>query len=151
MLKVGDTAPDFTLQDDQGNAVTLSALRGQPVVLFFYPKDDTPGCTKEACGFRDAKAQYDKAGVKVFGISADDVKSHQAFSAKFSLNFPLLADPTRLVCEAYGVWGETAWGVGIKRTTFIVGADGRISHIFPKVDVGVHASEILGALGHSIV
>lgn len=146
---VGDPAPDFTLKDDHGGDVTLSSLRGHSVVLFFYPKDDTPGCTKEACGFRDAKDRYDRAGVRVFGISADDVASHQAFRGKFSLNFPLLADPTHAVCDAYGVWGQTPWGEGIKRTTFIVGPDGRISHVYPKVDVGVHATEILAALGHA--
>jgi peroxiredoxin Q/BCP len=147
MPAVGDIAPDFTLKDDKGQSVTLSALRGRHVVLYFYPKDDTPGCTKEACGFRDASQDYAKAGVLVFGVSADTVESHAAFRDKFRLNFPLLADPEHKVCEAYGVWADQGvWGMGVSRHTFVIGPDGKIKLHYPEVDVLTHAQDILKAL-----
>lgn len=142
MLQVGDPAPDFTLSDDQGGQVSLSALRGRKVVLFFYPKDDTPGCTKEACGFRDAKADYDQAGVLAFGISADSVASHQRFRDKYGLKMPLLSDVGGAVCKAYGVWKNP----GISRQTFVVDEAGRILRHYDKVDVSSHAAQILAEL-----
>src|SRR5918993_5036628 len=110
MLKEGDAAPDFTARDAEGNEVTLSALRGQDVVLYFYPKDDTPGCTKEACSFRDASDVYEREGVKVLGVSLDDEQSHQAFAQKYNLPFTLLADTDHAVAEAYGVYGQKTRG-----------------------------------------
>ena len=133
--KVGQKAPDFTLLDDSGNKVKLGDLKGKKVVLYFYPKDDTPGCTKEACAFRDGIAQIKKKGAVVLGVSADSVESHKKFKDKFSLNFPLLADPERKAIEDYGTWKEKSmYGkkyMGIERTTFIIDGDGKISHIFP--------------------
>ena len=145
MLKVGDQAPDFTLQTDKGETVTLSSLRDKPVVLFFYPKDDTPGCTIECKEFRDARDRY-VSRAHVFGVSADDVASHQAFVAKYTLNFPLLADVGHRVADEYGVWGPTPWGDGIHRTTFVIGTDGRVARVFEKVKPQGHADEVLGAL-----
>ena len=142
MPKVGDIAPDFSLYDDGGAEITLSKLRGKTVVLWFYPKDSTPGCTKEACGFRDETAAFKKRGVLVFGVSADSVASHEKFKSKFQLTFPLLADKGHKVCELYGVWKNP----GISRQTFIIGGDGRITHHFPKVSPAEHAQEILALL-----
>lgn len=145
MLKVGDVAPDFTLETDRGTRVVLSELRDKPVVLFFYPKDDTPGCTIECKEFRDAHAQFaDKA--HVFGISPDDRASHEAFRDKLGLGFPLLCDIGHEVADRYGVWGETKWGVGVHRTTFIIGKDGRIERVFEGVNPTGHAAEVLAAL-----
>ena len=149
-LKVGQKAPDFTLNDDAGNKVKLGDLKGKKVVLYFYPKDDTPGCTKEACAFRDGISQIKKKGAVVLGVSADSVESHKKFKDKFSLNFPLLADPDRKAIEDYDTWKEKSmYGkkyMGIERTTYVIDEDGKISHIFPKVKVDEHYDEVLQAL-----
>ncbi len=149
-LAVGDRAPAWTLQDTSGTTVKLSELKGRKVVLYFYPKDDTPGCTKEACDFQASLAQVTRAGAVVFGVSCDDLKSHQKFSEKFHLTFPLLSDPDAGVSKAYGVYkqksmyGRTYWG--IERTTFLIDEQSRIAKIFPKVRVEGHAQEVLAAL-----
>ncbi|MFL6228441.1 MAG: thioredoxin-dependent thiol peroxidase [Pyrinomonadaceae bacterium] len=149
MIKAGDSAPDFTSRDWQGNEVKLSDLRGQNVVLYFYPKDDTPGCTKEACSFRDASSVYEDAGVKVLGVSLDDEQSHQAFAEKFQLPFTLLADTDHSVSDAYGVYGEQTWGdkkyMGVARKTFLIDKEGKIKKVFDKVNVEQHADEVLAA------
>jgi thioredoxin-dependent peroxiredoxin len=151
MLKEGDKAPDFTTKDQDGNAVKLSDFKGKKVVLYFYPKDDTPGCTKEACSFRDADAVYNKKGIKVFGVSTDSEKSHQKFISKYQLPFDLLADTEKEIVEKYGVWGEKSmYGkkyMGTVRKTFLVGEDGKIAKIFDKVNVSEHADEVLEAFG----
>jgi peroxiredoxin Q/BCP len=150
MLSEGDTAPDFALLDQDGNRVTLSGFRGTTVVLYFYPRADTPGCTMQACGVRDHHAEYEGAGAAVLGISPDDVDALARFSDKFELDFTLLADPDHAVAEAYGVWvqkkmyGKAYWGV--QRSTFIVGADGRIARAFEKVSPKSHDDVVLGAL-----
>jgi peroxiredoxin Q/BCP len=149
-MKVGQKAPDFSVKDDSGKTVKLSDLKGKKVVLYFYPKDDTPGCTKEACNFRDGIAAIKKLGAVVLGVSADSVESHQKFKKKYDLNFSLLADTDRKIIEAYDVWKEKSlYGrkyMGIERTTYVIGKDGKISHIFPKVKVAVHADAVLEAL-----
>ena len=151
MLKEGDKAPDFTAKDQNGAEVKLSDLKGQRVVLYFYPKDDTPGCTKEACSFRDAGDVYRKKGIRVLGVSTDDEKSHQKFISKFSLPFDLLADTDKQIVNAYGVWGEKSmYGkkyMGTNRKTFLIDADGKIAKVFDKVDVAAHADEVLAAFG----
>jgi peroxiredoxin Q/BCP len=151
MLKEGDKAPDFTAKDQSDNTVKLSDFKGKKVVLYFYPKDDTPGCTKEACSFRDADAVYNKKGIKVFGISTDSEKSHQKFISKYQLPFDLLADTEKEIVEKYGVWGEKSmYGkkyMGTVRKTFLVGEDGKIAKIFDKVNVSEHADEVLEAFG----
>ena len=151
MLKEGDKAPDFTAKDQNGHTVKLSDHRGKKVVLYFYPKDDTPGCTKEACSFRDADDVYTKKNIKVFGISTDDENSHQKFISKFSLPFDLLADTDKQIVEAYGVWGEKSmYGktyMGTNRKTFLIGEDGKIVKVFDKVNVEQHADEVLEAFG----
>jgi thioredoxin-dependent peroxiredoxin len=151
MLKEGYKAPDFTSKDQDGKAVKLSDLKGQRVVLYFYPKDDTPGCTKEACSFRDADEVYRKKGIRVLGVSTDDEKSHQKFISKFQLPFDLLADTDKKIVEAYGVWGEKSmYGkkyMGTHRKTFLIDGDGKIVKIFDKVDVAAHADEVLAAFG----
>lgn len=148
MLTVGDRLPEFDLHDDHGGRITAEDLRSGAVVLYFYPKDDTPGCTKQACAFRDQGADFAAAGVRVFGISADNVASHAAFREKFQLTFPLIADPAHTLCEAFGVWGEQEWRghrfIGIARTTFIL-RDGVIARVFPDVDVLGHADRMLAA------
>jgi thioredoxin-dependent peroxiredoxin len=130
MLEAGAPAPEFELEADDGSRVRLSELRGNPVVLFFYPKDDTPGCTKQACGFRDAYREFQDRGAHVFGISRDDGDSHRRFKEKYGLPFRLLSDPDHAVSELYGVWGERSFAgkkyMGIKRSTFVIDADGRI-------------------------
>jgi peroxiredoxin Q/BCP len=141
----GDTAPDFTLTDDAGDSVSLGKLAQKPVVLFFYPKDDTPGCTIECKEFRDARDAFAKRA-HVFGISPDDVASHQAFRDKYALNFPLLADPGHRVADLFGVWGPKPNGSeGIHRTTFVI-AGGKISHVFRDVKPQGHAAEVLAVL-----
>jgi len=149
-LKVGQKAPDFTVMDDKGEKVKLADLKGKKVVLYFYPKDDTPGCTKEACAFRDGIDKIKKRGAVVLGVSADSVESHKKFKSKFDLNFPLLADGDRKMIEAYGVWKEKSmYGkkyMGIERTTFVIDESGKIAHIFPKVKVDQHYDEVLEAL-----
>jgi len=150
-LKVGGRAPAFSLPNEKGNVVKLSELKGKRVVLFFYPKDDTPGCTKEACSFRDGLQTIRKKGAVVLGVSADSVTSHQKFSKKFDLNFPLLSDESKAMIQAYGVWKEKSmYGrtyMGIERTTVLIDKDGTISHVFPKVKVDGHYEEVLQALG----
>jgi peroxiredoxin Q/BCP len=149
-LKVGQKAPDFTAMNDKGEKVKLAELKGKKVVLYFYPKDDTPGCTKEACAFRDGINEIKSRGAVVMGVSADSVDSHKKFKSKFDLNFPLLADSDKKMVEAYGVWKEKSmYGkkfMGIERTTFIIDGQGKVAHIFPKVKVDQHYDEVLEAL-----
>jgi peroxiredoxin Q/BCP len=151
MLKPGDKAPLFSLETDEGDTVSLKDLKGKPVVLYFYPKDDTPGCTVEACEFRDNWSAVKKTGAVVLGVSPDAVTSHQKFKQKFSLPFPLLSDEGHAVAEAYGTWGEKSmYGrtyQGILRTTFIIDETGKISRVFAKVKPKGHAAEVLAALG----
>ncbi len=143
-------APDFTLPADDGTRVKLSALKGRPVVLYFYPKDDTPGCTKEACAFRDRKPALAKLDAVVFGLSADDVASHVKFRNKYDLNFPLLADVDHHVAEKYGAWREkNLYGkksMGIQRSTFLIDRDGKIAKVWKKVNVEGHDSEVIAAI-----
>ena len=150
-IEEGDAAPDFTLEADDGRKVTLSGFRGKPVVLYFYPKDDTPGCTKEACAFRDRRDDVARAGAVVLGVSPDDVASHRRFRDKYSLNFPLLADPGHKVAEAYGAWREkTLYGktsMGIQRSTFLIDREGTVKKAWKKVSVEGHDEEVLAALG----
>jgi peroxiredoxin Q/BCP len=150
MLTAGVKAPGFSLSADDGTTVTLAGLKGRAVVLYFYPKDDTTGCTKEACGFRDSWVDVQKAGAVVLGVSPDDVASHQKFKRKYTLPFPLLADTDHGVATTYGVWGEKSmYGkryMGILRTTFIIDAQGRIARVFEKVKPEGHAAEVLTAL-----
>ena len=149
-LKIGQKAPDSNVMNNKGENVKLSDLKGKKVVLYFYPKDDTPGCTTEACAFRDGIDQIKKRGAVVLGVSADSVDSHKKFIDKFDLNFPLLADTDKKMVEAYGTWKEKSmYGkkyMGIERTTFIIDEQGKISHIFPKVKVKEHYEEVLAAL-----
>lgn len=150
MPDVGDTAPDFTLPDQNGDSVTLSELRGQPVVVYFYPRADTPGCTTQACGIRDHRADYQRAGARVLGISPDSVADVAKFAGKHSLDFTLLADADHAVAEEYGTWveksmyGKKYWGV--QRSTFIVDAEGRIAHVIEKASPKTHDDVVLGAL-----
>lgn len=150
-LKVGDVAPAFTASTNGGQTVSLADFAGRSVILYFYPRDDTPGCTKEACAFRDAFADFAAKGAVVLGVSADSVKSHDKFVKKFTLPFPLLADEDKRIVEAYGVWGEKSFlgrrYQGIHRVTFLIGGDGRIQKIWPKVKPVEHAAEVLAALG----
>ena len=150
-LKVGQKAPDFAVMNDKGEKVKLSALKGKKVVLYFYPKDDTPGCTKEACAFRDGIDEIKQHGAVVIGVSADSVESHKKFKSKFDLNFPLLADTDKKIVEAYGVWGEKSmYGkkyMGTHRKTFLIDESGKIVRVFDKVDVAAHADEVLDAFG----
>jgi peroxiredoxin Q/BCP len=147
---VGTQAPDFTLPTDIGTPLTLSALRGRPVVLYFYPKDDTSGCTKESCEFRDLVPRFEKVNAQILGISPDGVKSHAKFRDKYQLNFPLLADEGHAIAEQYGVWQEKSmygrryWGNA--RTTFVIDAAGRIAKVFEKVRPAGHAAEVAEAV-----
>ena len=149
-LHIGDLAPAFSLPDDTGQMVNSSELRGKKVVVYFYPKDDTPGCTTEACSFRDGMQDLRKNEAVVFGVSADSVSSHRKFSEKFQLNFPLLSDESKAMIQAYGVWKEkTLYGrkyMGIERTTVVINEDGIIRKIFPKVKVNGHFTEVLQSL-----
>jgi len=149
MLKEGDKAPDFRAKDQDGNDINLADLKGQRVVLYFYPKDDTPGCTKEACSFRDADDVYKEKNIRVLGVSTDSEKSHQKFISKFNLPFTLLADTDKKIVEDYGVWGEKSmYGrkyMGTNRKTFLIDEDGNIAKIFDKVKVDEHADEVLAA------
>ena len=149
-LKEGQAAPKFKLPDDEGNVVSLSDLKGKKVVLYFYPKDDTSGCTAEACSFRDGSAAIKKKGAVILGVSPDPVKSHGKFRDKYELNFPLLSDEEKTVLSAYGVWQEKSmYGrkyFGVVRTTFIIDENGKIAKIFPKVKVAGHYEEVLAAL-----
>lgn len=148
--EVGQKAPDFTLPADDGSRVKLSALRGQPVVLYFYPRDDTPGCTREACAFRDRKEEIAQTGAKVLGVSPDDVQSHEKFRDKFQLNFPLLADAEHQVAEKYGAWREKVRfgkkSMGIQRSTFLIDAEGVVRKVWKSVDVDGHDEQVLSAL-----
>ena len=150
MLKAGDRAPAFSLPSDTGETISLRDLKGKPVVLYFYPRDDTTGCTVEACEFRDSWKEVRKSGAVVLGVSPDSVGSHRKFRAKYDLPFPLLADEGHAVAESYGAWGEKSmYGrkyLGILRTTFLIGKDGRIARIFEKVKPKGHAAEVLAAL-----
>jgi len=151
MLNVGDLAPEFTARTDEGTTVSLKDFSGKKVVLYFYPKDDTAGCTREACSFRDHYDAVAGWGAVILGVSADGVESHDAFKRKFSLPFPLLADPDKMIITAYGVWKERTASdgrtfMGIERTTFIIDERGRITKIFPKVKVDGHTDEVLAAL-----
>ena len=149
-VEEGQKAPDFTLPADNGQKVKLKDLRGSPVVLYFYPRDDTPGCTREACAFRDRSKELAKAGAKVFGVSPDDVASHEKFRDKFELNFPLLADEDHKVAEKYGAWREkNMYGkvsMGIQRSTFLIDADGIVRKLWKKVTVDGHDQQVLDAL-----
>jgi peroxiredoxin Q/BCP len=151
VLGEGDNAPDFTLPDQNGEQVKLSDLRGEALVLYFYPRADTPGCTTQACGVRDRGADYAKAGARVIGISPDGVKAIDKFAGKYDLDFTLLADADHAVAEAYGTWAEKSmYGkkyMGVQRATFIVGPDGRIAKVFPKVSPKQHDDLVLKALG----
>jgi peroxiredoxin Q/BCP len=150
MIEEGTQAPDFTLPDQDGADVTLSDLRGQTVVLYFYPKADTPGCTTQACGIRDHQADYDAAGAKVLGVSPDPVKAVKKFHGGQGLGFTLLADEDHAVCELYGVWGEKSmYGrtyMGAQRATFIIDAGGTVAKVFPKVSPKTHDDVVLKAL-----
>jgi peroxiredoxin Q/BCP len=150
VVSEGEPAPDFTLASDAGEPVSLSDLRGKPVVLYFYPKDDTPGCTTQARGIRDAYADFEKAGAVVLGVSPDDVKRHATFKQKYGLPFTLLADPEHEVAERYGVWGEKRSRgrtyMGIERTTFLISPDGRVAKVMHNVKPDTHADDVLGAL-----
>jgi len=150
MLEPGDTAPDFTLPDQHGNPVTLSDLRGKTVVLYFYPKADTPGCTTQACGVRDHRGDYDEAGAVVLGVSPDPVKAVTKFDAKYGLGFPLLADEHHEVAEQYGVWVEKSmYGrkyIGNERTTFVVSPEGTIRGVYRNVKPAEHDERVLGGL-----
>jgi peroxiredoxin Q/BCP len=150
MLEAGKSAPDFNLPDQDGNEVTLSELRGQTVVLYFYPRADTPGCTTQACGVRDRGADYAATGARVLGVSPDEVAAVKKFADKFDLDFTLLADADHSVADAYGTWveksmyGKKYWGV--QRATFVIDGDGKIAKVFPKVSPKTHDDVVLGAL-----
>jgi len=148
-LSIGDTAPDFTAATDEGE-ISLKSLRGQKVVLYFYPKDNTSGCTREACDFRDGSTKFKKKKVVVLGVSPDSVKSHQGFKAKHELDFPLVSDPDKKIANAYGVFKEkNMYGkkvMGIERTTFVIDEKGKIAAIYPKVKVDGHVAAILATL-----
>ena len=149
-FEIGDRAPAFALKSGEGATVKLSDYRGRRVILYFYPKDDTPGCTKEACDFRDARAKLAKADAAVLGVSCDNAASHERFAKKFALTFPLLSDPDAATAKAYGVYkqksmyGRTYWG--IERTTFLIDEEGRIARVFPKVSVTGHIDAVREAL-----
>ena len=150
MLEIGMKAPDFTLKDKNGNDFTLSSLLGKKVVLYFYPKDNTPGCTRQACAFAGAYKQFEAKGVEVVGISKDSVASHVKFAEKYDLPFILLSDPDRIAIEAYGVWQEKKMcgkvSMGVVRTTFIIDENGNIEKIMPKVKPDTNAADILAEL-----
>lgn len=150
MPEVGDAAPEFELQDQDGNTVKLSALKGKTVILFFYPKADTPGCTVEACSFRDRKDDYEPEKYVVLGISPDTSKKQKKFSDKFELPYPLLADEVHATAKAYGVWAEKSmYGkkyMGIERTTFVISPEGKLSNIFRKVQVKEHAADVIAQI-----
>lgn len=150
MLKTGDKAPDFKALTDAGDTVNLKDFRGKKVILYFYPKDNTPGCTQEACDFRDSMARFRKKDTVVLGVSPDGVASHQKFKTKFELPFPLLVDEDHKIAEAYGVWAEKSmYGrkfMGIVRSTFVIDEKGRIAEVYGKVKVKGHVDELLGKL-----
>ena len=149
ILDIGSTPPDFTLPRDGGGTITLSGLRGKPVILYFYPKDDTPGCTKEACSFRDSFRDFKKRGIEVLGVSMDSEASHKKFTAKYKLPFTLLVDTDHSISDAYGVYGEKKFMgrtyLGVKRMTFLIDEKGKIKKVFEKVKPEEHAREVLEA------
>jgi peroxiredoxin Q/BCP len=151
MIEEGKPAPDFELPSDSGETIKLSELRGKPVVLYFYPKDDTPGCTTQACGIRDAYGEFEKAGAVVLGVSPDNEKSHGKFRDKYELPFTLLADTEHSVAEQYGVWGEKSFAgkkyMGVNRSTFVIDADGNVKRVMHDVKPANHADDVLEALG----
>jgi peroxiredoxin Q/BCP len=150
MPDVGDKAPAFSLEDQSGKTVKLSDFKGKQVVLYFYPKDDTPGCTREACAFRDEHSALLKAGAVVLGVSPDSEATHAKFAGKYKLPFPLLADPDHAVSEKYGAWGEKSlYGrkfMGIQRSTFLINGSGKVSRVWPKVKVDGHVDQVLEAI-----
>jgi len=150
-ISAGIPAPDFEMLDDGGTTRKLSDFRGKNIVLFFYPKDDTPGCTKEACNFRDDYSAYEKAGVVLLGVSPDSMESHVKFKKKFQLQFPLLVDEGHNVCDLYGTWGEKKFMgkeyEGVLRTTFLIDAEGKIKKVYENVRPAEHSTELLGELG----
>ena len=147
MIEEGKPAPDFELQSDSGETVRLSDFRGKPVVLYFYPKDDTPGCTAEACEFRDSYETYRQRGVEILGVSPDDVASHEKFKSKYQLPFTLLADPGHKTAEAYGVWGERRFAgkkyLGINRSTFVIDEEGKVARAMVGIKPAGHAAAVL--------
>jgi peroxiredoxin Q/BCP len=149
-VQEGKAAPVFTLTSDDGSKVRLSALKGSPVVIYFYPKDDTPGCTREACAFRDRSKEIEKLGVKILGISPDSVESHVRFRDKYKLNFPLLADPDHQIAEKYGAWREkNMYGrksMGIQRSTILIDAQGKVAKVWQRVKVEGHDSQVIDAV-----
>ena len=150
MIEEGKPAPDFELTSDTGETVKLSALRGKPVVVYFYPKDDTPGCTTQACGIRDAYGEFERAGAVVLGVSPDDERSHVKFREKYGLPFTLLADTDHAVAERYGVWGEKKYlgksYLGVNRSTFVIDADGNVRKVMHGVKPATHADDVLAVL-----
>jgi len=150
VIEEGKPAPDFELSSDAGETIRLSELRGKPVVLYFYPKDDTPGCTTQACGIRDAYSEFEQEGAVVLGVSPDDERSHAKFRKKYELPFALLADPDHRVAEQYGVWGEKKYMgrtyLGVKRWTFVIDEDGNVKKVFPDVKPAEHANDVLAVL-----
>ena len=150
MIEEGMPAPDFTLTSDAGESITLSELRGKPVVLYFYPKDDTTGCTTQACGIRDAYGEFERAGAVVLGVSPDDEASHVKFRNKYDLPFALLADTDHKVAELYGVWGEKKYAgrtyLGVFRSTFVIGEDGVVKRVMHNVKPDTHADDVLAIL-----
>ena len=150
MVTEGEPAPNFTLETDAGETVSLSDFRGKPVVLYFYPKDDTPGCTAQACGIRDAYGEFERAGAVVLGVSPDKIGKHVKFKEKYGLPFTLLADPEHEVAEQYGVWGEKRYRgrtyEGVNRTTFLVSPDGSVARVMRDVKPDSHADDVLAAL-----
>ena len=150
MIEEGQPAPDFELSSDKGEKIRLSSLRGKPVVLYFYPKDDTPGCTVQACAIRDAWGEFEGRGAIVLGVSPDSVDSHEKFRDKYDLPFTLLADPDHAVADLYGVWGEKSYAgktyMGIDRSTFVIDADGNLARVMLSVKPDEHADDVLAAL-----
>jgi peroxiredoxin Q/BCP len=150
VVEEGTAAPSFELTSDSGETISLESLRGRPVVLYFYPKDDTPGCTTQACGIRDAYGEFERAGAVVLGVSPDGERSHARFKEKYGLPFTLLADPDHAVAEAYGVWGEKKFMgrtyMGVSRSTFVIGADGTVKKVLQNVKPATHADDVLQAL-----
>jgi peroxiredoxin Q/BCP len=150
VIEEGRPAPDFELKTDSGDTMSLSSLRGKPVVLYFYPKDDTPGCTKQACGIRDVYGEFERAGAVVLGISPDNEGSHVKFKQKYDLPFTLLADTDHSVAEQYGVWGEKSFAgrkyMGVNRSTFVIGEDGTVMKVMHDVKPATHADDVLAAL-----
>lgn len=149
-IEPGQKAPAFHLASDEGGKIRLSSLKGAPVVLYFYPRDDTPGCTKEACAFRDRSAELKELGATVLGVSPDDVTSHAKFRSKYDLNFPLLADPDHAVAEAYGAWREkNMYGkksMGIQRSTYLIDAQGKVAKVWKRVQVAGHDAKVIEAI-----